>query len=376
MLFSKWLRLRKIKEVDSWDGSASNYSSPGAYARASLINFNPVAGNTDEASWTKDLIKLPVRDEGDSSDTYIRQAVQAAAGGRGITRVKKPANVSTEDFNRLMKAAANEIIKAYGQWDGIAPDSIYKIAGKEKPVERAVAFNQIFNDVFDLVRLADEAEETITALYDIYMEDSTGRFFALGARDGVLYRISLDLTETGILLGEFVPVQNQGIIEKRVTQKFRAYLGPDDSLRWLSIASVAVLNRIGEIDSTELFDSFLDAANRTGYFPELTVYHLGKRSVIGKADILARVGYVYIAGGTFNDNKFGRAAYKNLQKRNDWGNSIEFYSPEADIELFEIDGIMVQIPVYKKGINTDITLVREKDAASVLTLHKVKGDGQ
>lgn len=371
-IFKGFLRKRKIKEVSSWSGSASNYSTPQAFAKASLINFNPVAGNTNPDEWTKSLIKLPVRNEGDSQGTYIKQAVQAAAGGRGITRVKKPADVSQEDFDRLRKKAANQIISAYKQWGGTAPDSVYKIAGKERPMERAVSFEKIYAEVEKLVYLADAAEEKFTRLYEIFYDESVGRFFVLGLRDGMMYKIEVVPSGDDIMLGDFYPIDAQDMIPRAKDNKFSVYRSKNDEMRWLAIASVAVLNRVGEIDSRELFDSFIDFAERTGIYPNLTVYHLGDGSEIGEADFLARDNFVYIASGTFHNNEVGRKFYRALQNRDDWGNSIEFFAPNSHVENFEFEGTTIQVPVYKRGINTSITLVQEADAASVFTLHKSK----
>src|SRR5215469_4786596 len=41
-----------------WDGDASNYKDAGAYADASLVNLN----TGPRANWTKDKVKLPVRE--------------------------------------------------------------------------------------------------------------------------------------------------------------------------------------------------------------------------------------------------------------------------------------------------------------------------
>lgn len=364
---------RKIKEVESWDGSASNYSTPQAFARASLINFNPAAGNSSPDTWTKGLIKLPVRNEGDSSDTFIKQAVQAAAGGRGITRVKKPSSVSQEDFDQQRKRAANKIISAYKQWGGIAPDSVYKLAGKTPPTNRSVSFSRVYDEVYELVQLADFAEEKHTILYDIYYDDSVGQFFALAIRDGVIYKIEVITSGNDVMLGEFIEITAQDILP-RGKNRFEVYRSQDsEDMRWLSIAGVAVLNRVGEIDSRALFDSFIGFAHKTGVYPVLNVYHLGEGSEIGRADLLARRGFVYIASGTFHNNRFGRAFFEALQERDNWGNSIEFFAPTFDVETIEFDGASIQVPVYRKGVNTGITILREEDAASVFTLHKSKG---
>ena len=243
-----------------------------------------------------------------------------------------------------------------------------------KKGERAVSFDKVYEDVFDLVQLADMAEGTRTRLYDIYYDDSVNRFFALGIRDGVVYKIEIIPQNNDVLLGEYIEVTAADILPRSTqgSTKFRTY-EKDGELRWLSIASVAVLNRVGEIDSRALFDNFISFAHRTGVYPVLNVYHLGEGSEIGRADLLARRGFVYIASGTFHNDKYGRAFFKALQTREDWGNSIEFYAPSYDLETVEFEGVTMTVPVYKKGVNTGITILKEKDAASVFTLHKSKG---
>lgn len=375
-----FLKKRNIKEVGSWDGSASNYSTPEAYANASLLNFN--TGDPD--TWVKSLVKLPVRNEGDAADTFIKQAVQAAAGGHGITAVKKPEGVSSGEFNSKMKGAANTIIRAYNEWGEVAPESVYNIAGKDRPTNRAIAFDDIYDAVGNAVWLADEAENRFTLLYDMFYEGD--EIFALGMRDGIVYKIEVspytdEVTgNESVSLGEFLPlsaIENFANVVQTKQNRVKVYRDKyTQKKRWLSIANVAVLNRMGEIDSTMLYDSFIDFAKRTGVYPELNVYHLGNGSRIGQADYLARIGYVYIASGTFDDNEHGIRFYDALKGRNDWGNSIEFYSPRAYIETIEVGrGKKLQIPVHKKGINTGITLVSEKDAASVFTLHRIHNRG-
>lgn len=367
-LFDFLTKRRTIKEVSSWDGSVSNYSTPQAYAKASLLNFNPLVGQN---TWTNELISLPVRREGDAPNVFIKQAVQAAA--IGLARVVKPEDVSQEDFDRLRRTAAKNIISAYIKWDGTAPDSVYEIAGEAQPVKRAKFFSQIYEEIQYMVGLADMSEGKKTLLYDIYYDEFSGKFYCLGVREGIPYKIEIIVHPEGLMLGEFIPIQASDLLAETPENNFRVYRGKGDQMRWLSVAGVAVLNRLGQIDSRELFDSFIDFATRTNYFPTLDVYHFGEGAEIGKADLLARRDYVYIASGYFYDDRYGRAFYRALQDKNDWGNSIEFYSPRAYIENFYFEGASIQVPVYRSGINTRISLVREKDAASLMTVHTSKG---
>jgi hypothetical protein len=132
---------KAIKEVDSWDGSASRWDTAEAYCSACLIDVNAAAGQDGKI---KANCSLPIREPGDGSDTYVRQAVYAAAGGRGIGRVEKPTDLDQDAWDAAVKAAANEIIKAYREMDEYAPDAVYELAGKEVP---------------EAAKLEDEAED-------------------------------------------------------------------------------------------------------------------------------------------------------------------------------------------------------------------------
>ena len=131
--------VRTIKEVTTWDGSASNYKDTNSFCAACLIDVN--TGDTKDQAHCM----LPVREQGDGSDVYVKQAVHACAGGHGLSQVKKPDDVSDADWNAATKKAANEIIKAYGEMDEQAPDAIYMAAGKEVPqiVEEATSYSVV-----------------------------------------------------------------------------------------------------------------------------------------------------------------------------------------------------------------------------------------
>jgi hypothetical protein len=359
-------RQQKVKETDKWDGSADNYSSVQRYAAASLLNFNIPAGIPKD-EWTKDLIALPIRGEGDSSDTFIKQAILDASGGMGITRVKKPEGVNQDVFNNMIRGAAKQIVRAYEEWGGVAPDSVFTLAGLPVPKERLVAFIDVFSQVLDALTLSDVAEETFSVLIDVYYNEDTDEFFALGLRDGRIVKMNFTVSSDGtVMLGEFDPVIEDNAPEMDVNLSvFRSVEGKK---RWLAIASVATLNRVKEIDSRQLYDSFIEFIRITNKYPVLNVYHLGKGSRVGIADFVARDNYVYIATGTFDDNPFGETIYRTLEKNpGKWGNSIEFDSILASVETFRLGGMNVSTTVHKAGINTGISIVLEKEAASVLT---------
>jgi len=121
---------KAIKDVDEWDGSEARWDSADDYCDACLIDVNEAAGNEDKV---KGMCMLPVREPGDGADTYVRQAVYAAAGAHGVGAVERPDGVSEDDWSTAVKAAASAIITAYDEMGEVAPDSVYEVAGKEAP---------------------------------------------------------------------------------------------------------------------------------------------------------------------------------------------------------------------------------------------------
>ena len=137
--------------------------------------------------------------------------------------------------------------------------------------------------------------------------------------------------------------------------------------RWVAITETSVLLRVGELDSTELFDSFIAHAEETGEYPTLRFFH-DSRLDFGQADWLAREGNCYLASGTLDEEHpiaqaFIRAA--EAGELGDWGTSNGFRAT-ADPELWEIaEG--VSIPVYREGVHREISLLPEDKAASWFT---------
>lgn len=110
-------------EDAEWSGSASNWETAAAYCSDCLIDEN-------EGEKTKEKCHLPYRRPG--STKINKNALKAiASGGRGITALK---GVSAES----KKKAANRLIGWWPQaFDKNAPASIYRLAGKERPEDKA-----------------------------------------------------------------------------------------------------------------------------------------------------------------------------------------------------------------------------------------------
>lgn len=123
----------EVKQFDDspWDGSAGQWPDAESYCSDCLLDFNPVG-----AEKVKGLCRLPYRAPGKENPNA--NAIKAIGGGaRGITAIKKPAEISQEDFDQKMTAAANKVI---GWWPKLfenpAPEGVYKVAGKPRPDEK------------------------------------------------------------------------------------------------------------------------------------------------------------------------------------------------------------------------------------------------
>lgn len=200
-------------------------------------------------------------------------------------------------------------------------------------------------------------------LVDIYADSN--ELFAVVAQGGKLYRVALTVAGGDVTVGEFVEVEQTFT---PVQQSIRVRRQADGQYRWTMIAGTSVLNRVGEIDSADLFDSFIRHAEETGEYPTLDFYHLGSAGEaweFGEADYVGRDGVCYIASGLFDMEKpLARAAVAAIPSGL-WGASIEFRAM-GEPELIAADPA-IRIPVYRAGVNSRISLVLEADAAAHFT---------
>lgn len=348
---------REIENVQrAWDGSASNYADTNAYCRACLIDVNSAAGRDEKA---QSHCMLPTKRPG--SNSHDIEGIMAAAGGRGITRVQKPEDVPQDAWDSVMKTAANTIISQYNANDRTAPESVYKIAGKKPPEERAKSLSRLH----EILRL--EVEKNADAegwawIHDIYLGDA-GETFAVASKRGKLYQIPVMMDGDDVSFGEWREVVEE--FRPAITARTIVRQQPDGLYRWLSISATSVLNRVGEIDSAALFDSFIAHVQETGEYPIRDFYHLGGKARIGQSDFLARDGVAYINSGLFDDTPIANAiARDHIENPNYWGDSIT-YLPTSSPEMMSLQGI--DIPVYKTGIHRATATLPESRAASWFT---------
>jgi len=348
----------KIKEVDSWDGDSARWDDAESYCSACLIDVNPPGEEK-----TKALCMLPVREPGDPSDVMVDKAVYAAAAGRGITRVRKPEGISQEVWDKALRNAARKIIAAYRAMDKYAPESVYRIAGEEPPEEAKRAVN-----LWDIMHILRESLGERATAIDVYVDGAS--VYAVINVVGRLYRIPVAVGESGVVFGEPEPVQIEFLPSKgaenpaSVEPAYRSLSvvrQSDGTYRWAALACTALINRVGEIDSTELFDNFVKRIeSRQADYPELDLLHLPGTS-IGKADFVARDGYALVASGIISDPRYGEAIARAVTEQpGQWGVSIA-YLPKSTSYL-RVDKLTV--PVYTDGILRKISIVPARAAAS------------
>ena len=153
-----------------------------------------------------------------------------------------------------------------------------------------------------------------------------------------------------------------------VTRTLTVTRAADGTPRWLMIAASAVINKVGAIDSTVLFDNFIRRANATRQYPVLDFFHEGDHVRFGVADWLCRDGVLYLASGTFDDTDLGRAAADGIESQAGyWGASIAYRITTPPLLLVS-EG---EIPVYTDGINNFISIVPKRLAANLFTATSV-----
>lgn len=239
---------------------------------------------------------------------------------------------------------------------------------------RAISMSRLREMLWDALDESEESDGAWAYPIDIFVNDTGDSLSAIVTQSGKLYEVPLNISEETVTLGAWVQVKQE--FTPTTQTRFTIKRQKDGSHRWLFVAGTSVLNRVGEIDSSELFDSFIKRAEDSGKYPRVDFYHLGSTSPetweFGTADYLARDGVCYIASGTFDeDHPLARATIKAYEEDPDvWGCSIEFYAM-AEPELVAAEP-EIYVPMYKDGINTRISVVKEEDAAGLFTRMGIK----
>ncbi len=216
--------------------------------------------------------------------------------------------------------------------------------------------------VFDVVVMA--LAERAAWFHDFY-QDGDG-LFAIVSEKGKLFRVPVTERDGTVILGDWTPLD-----VSPATARTSIIRQADGRTRWLSISATSVLNKVGEIDSRALFDSFVTHATETGEYPYRCFYHQAEPLRTGLADFLARDGDVFITSGLYDDTPLALAEIAALERdAGAWAESIH-YEPtdwpvleELILDVEKSASSLVVVPVFDRGRMIEIsTLPRDRAAA-------------
>ena len=243
---------------------------------------------------------------------------------------------------------------------------ILKPIEQPEPTERALMFDQVAQQLMEWTY----AESGRPYFMTFYLEQ--GALYGLFNDAGQLSRAAIDVDSDGqtLMVGAMQPVVHEFTPIAR--SAFYTVRQADGRTRFFMVAGTAIINRVGEIDSTKLYDDMIRRAEETGYYPKLDFYHLGEIDPLfefGQFDYLAREGVIYVGSGLFDEGHPLTSATERALKRNGekWGASIEYYRPQnRGIEYVDL-GNGLEIAAYTEGLNTRISLLPEVAAAAWFT---------
>lgn len=229
--------------------------------------------------------------------------------------------------------------------------------------ERAMGVGQIMQQIWQQLQSEMETTNEWSNLLDLYVEG--GAMFVILAREGKLYRapVTLDDATQVATLGDAVEVR-----EVFVPTRSRMFIvrQTDGRRRWFSISCTAVLNKAGEIDSAELFDSFVLHAQETGEYGYRTLLHEGETLRTGQIDFLARDGHSLITSGVYDDTELARVEATALAANpGAYEESIGYFATREPVLEEVAEG--VQVPVLRHGILREISTLQKGMAASLFT---------
>jgi hypothetical protein len=220
--------------------------------------------------------------------------------------------------------------------------------------ERAVSMNSIGEAAWD--KFYNQG----AYLNSIYFDDGT--LFGVASKGGKLFRATIDVDDSNgdVEVGELQEVIiNFAPVTRATFRKTK-----DGKVQMLSISATSVINKDGEIDSRDLFDSMVDYMERTKNSIPRTFFHAGQEFTSGDIIWMGRDDNVLVTLTEFNDSELAKREIKAREKDpNDWGDSIE-YDPVGEADIIEAeDGIT--IPVYRAGIPIAVSTLPAESACSL-----------
>jgi hypothetical protein len=234
-------------------------------------------------------------------------------------------------------------------------------------------------------------------LIDLFLD--TNRIMVIILGEGAnLYMADVTINGDEVVLGDRVRVTQtfeevstdgdeteDGSERIRLRAQISIHRQADGQVRWMLRACTAFLNRVGELDTSALFRTFVDRfkeaqnGNESYPIPFFTVRHKGTMFRMGDADFVGVDGYILLMSGLFDeDNELAERAAIALERDDEgyFGVSIGYRleigdaMPELVYERVRTeDGteLIIPIPAFTEGTLVEGSLLREADAASLFT---------
>ncbi|MEM7536910.1 MAG: hypothetical protein AAF639_32325, partial [Chloroflexota bacterium] len=211
---------------------------------------------------------------------------------------------------------------------------------------------------------------------DLYFDTDTKEPYMLVVSRGRLYRCQLLFEQAGeVIMGEPQEVEVYHEFSAQNTEQARtAVLGKhrftqlhdrgDGRYGGLCAMGMAVINRDGEIDTTELYHNLTQRFIGDGREYVNFYHHKGNVSRLGTVTQLVPIDRTLYGYTLFDDDAIAIAAAHTLANDDagEWGGSIE-YDPLGDIEQLEV-ARGIEIDAYNDGVFLGYTICKERHAAS------------
>lgn len=239
-------------------------------------------------------------------------------------------------------------------------DGLSEQASQYQSIQRDQSFSDLFWAVDDIFWLADHDQfDGWHYMRDMFV-DNSGDMFAITISDGKMFRFPVTLNERDEpTIGEpaqvtmtFTPVERAAMVYRNASGQYEA----------LAILNTAVLNKDGEIDSTALFDTFVD---RFQGGERVNFHHLDIE--FGTLRHIYRSGVNLWGHFEFDDSDMGRAVAESLatDETGEWGISIEFLYEPDEMEFIQVNGMAV--PVYNSGTLHRASVLKSRKACAWFT---------
>jgi 2'-5' RNA ligase len=285
------------------------------------------------------------------------------------------ATVSANQRNRHMKRkipTSTFILPALRDFMGQAETLIASIFKMSKEQRASYDFWMLYDMAWEWLEMRFE----YPFIEGGYLDDD-GRLYIEFTDNGKLYRLPVLMIngQVGFGTAEQIVIDRVPVSEMSSARVVKLKRVADNKIRGVAIANTAVLNRIGVIDSTEMYDQmerrfneFLATNPTEDQLPYIDLRHFNSRFntdafTMGRIHQVWRYKHqLHIAFEIDVSTELGRVAEQRLADGT-WGISIEFIALNAREETIG----NVPILIYTDGKLTAASILEERDAASYFT---------